>query len=107
MQGLCAQSNDIPIAKLSFWGVREVYAEVDRRHGATSGNTPCLELMHRRHAVHSGLRHGAAHAGEPLGRAKRRKSSETHILVTHYTGITSRGFRFFRRCMWKTTISFL
>ena len=86
----------VPIAKLSFWGVRGSTPTVDPATWRYGGNTPCLELI----APDStkiildcgtglrmlGSRWAASNGGNAPG---------THILVTHYHWDHIQGIPFF------------
>ena len=86
----------VPVAKLSFWGVRGSTPTVDPATWRYGGNTPCLELIAPDGTqIHSGLRHRAAHAGQPLGAADAERLPETHIFVTHYHWDHIQGIPFF------------
>src|SRR5438132_4311970 len=74
-RGFSFSANDGSHRQIEFLGRARVYADSRpgdvalRRQHALPG-ADCAG----RHANHSGLRHGAAHAGEPMGRAERRKN---------------------------------
>src|SRR5947207_1853211 len=71
----CTQSNDRTHRQIEFLGRARFYADGRPGDVALRGEY-ALSGTDRagRHAIHSGLRHGAARAGEPLGRAKQRES---------------------------------
>src|SRR3989442_9903856 len=75
----------VPIAKLSFWGVRGSTPTVDPATWRYGGNTPCLELIAPDGTqiildCGTGLRMLGSRWAAPNGG----KTPETHILVTHY-----------------------
>jgi phosphoribosyl 1,2-cyclic phosphodiesterase len=86
----------IPIAKLSFWGVRGSTPTVDPATWRYGGNTPCLELMAPDGTQFIldcgtglrmlGNRWAAPNGGENPG---------THIFVTHYHWDHIQGIPFF------------
>jgi phosphoribosyl 1,2-cyclic phosphodiesterase len=86
----------VPIAKLSFWGVRGSTPTVDPATWRYGGNTPCLELVAPDGTQFildcgTGLRMlGSRWVVPEGGRAK-----GTHILVTHYHWDHIQGIPFF------------
>jgi len=86
----------VPIAKLSFWGVRGSTPTVDPATWRYGGNTPCLELIAPDGTqiildCGTGLRTlGSRWAAPNSG-----KTLETHILVTHYHWDHIQGIPFF------------
>src|SRR6266576_3499923 len=86
----------VPIAKLSFWGVRGSTPTVDPATWRYGGNTPCLELIAPDGTqiildCGTGLRMLGSRWGAPSGG----KTPETHILVTHYHWDHIQGIPFF------------
>jgi phosphoribosyl 1,2-cyclic phosphodiesterase len=86
----------VPIAKLSFWGVRGSTPTVDPATWRYGGNTPCLELMAPDGTQFildcgTGLRMLGSRWAAPNGG----RSQETHILVTHYHWDHIQGIPFF------------
>ncbi len=86
----------VPIAKLSFWGVRGSTPTVDPATWRYGGNTPCLELMTPDGTQFildcgTGLRMLGSRWAAPNGG----KAAETHILVTHYHWDHIQGIPFF------------
>jgi phosphoribosyl 1,2-cyclic phosphodiesterase len=86
----------VPIAKLSFWGVRGSTPTVDPTTWRYGGNTPCLELIAPDGTQFildcgTGLRM-LGNRGAVSGAAR---SPETHILVTHYHWDHIQGIPFF------------
>src|SRR6266853_1010821 len=95
-QGFCAQAMTLPIAKLSFWGVRGSTPTVDPATWRYGGNTPCLELIAPDGTqiildCGTGLRTLGSRWAAPTGG----KTPETHILVTHYHWDHIQGIPFF------------
>jgi phosphoribosyl 1,2-cyclic phosphodiesterase len=86
----------VPIAKLSFWGVRGSTPTVDPATWRYGGNTPCLELVAPDRTQFildcgTGLRMlGSRWAAPDAGRFP-----ETHIFVTHYHWDHIQGIPFF------------
>lgn len=86
----------VPIATLSFWGVRGSTPSVDPATWRYGGNTPCLELMAPDGTqiildCGTGLRMlGSRWTAPNAGR-----SAGTHILVTHYHWDHIQGIPFF------------
>jgi phosphoribosyl 1,2-cyclic phosphodiesterase len=86
----------VPIAKLSFWGVRGSTPTVDPATWRYGGNTPCLELVTPDGTQFildcgTGLRMlGSRWSVPDSGRA-----NGTHILVTHYHWDHIQGIPFF------------
>jgi phosphoribosyl 1,2-cyclic phosphodiesterase len=86
----------VPIAKLSFWGVRGSTPTVDPATWRYGGNTPCLELIAPDGTQFildcgTGLRMLGSRWAAPNGG----KAAETHILVTHYHWDHIQGIPFF------------
>jgi len=86
----------VPIAKLSFWGVRGSTPTVDPATWRYGGNTPCLELIAPDGTQFildcgTGLRMLGSKWAAPNGG----KAAETHILVTHYHWDHIQGIPFF------------
>jgi len=86
----------VPIAKLSFWGVRGSTPTVDPATWRYGGNTPCLELIAPDGTkiildCGTGLRMLGSRWAAPNGG----KASGTHILVTHYHWDHIQGIPFF------------
>src|SRR2546425_9047615 len=75
----------VPIAKLSFWGVRGSTPTVDPATWRYGGETPCLEMISPDGTPNifdfgTGLRT----LGSRLGAPNSRKKPETHIFVDQY-----------------------
>jgi len=86
----------VPIAKLSFWGVRGSTPTVDPATWRYGGNTPCLELIAPDGTQFildcgTGLRMLGSRWAAPNGG----KAPETQILVTHYHWDHIQGIPFF------------
>ena len=86
----------VPIAKLSFWGVRGSTPTVDPATWRYGGNTPCLELIAPDGTQFildcgTGLRMLGSRWAAPNGGGK----SGTHIFVTHYHWDHIQGIPFF------------
>lgn len=86
----------VPIAKLSFWGVRGSTPTVDPATWRYGGNTPCLELMAPDGTQFildcgTGLRMLGSRWADPDGT----RPAQTHILVTHYHWDHIQGVPFF------------
>jgi phosphoribosyl 1,2-cyclic phosphodiesterase len=86
----------VPIARLSFWGVRGSTPTVDPATWRYGGNTPCLELIAPDGTqiildCGTGLRMLGSRWTAPNGG----KTPETHILVTHYHWDHIQGIPFF------------
>jgi phosphoribosyl 1,2-cyclic phosphodiesterase len=86
----------VPIAKLSFWGVRGSTPTVDPATWRYGGNTPCLELIAPDGTkiildCGTGLRMLGSRWAAPNGG----KAHGTHILVTHYHWDHIQGIPFF------------
>jgi phosphoribosyl 1,2-cyclic phosphodiesterase len=86
----------VPVAKLSFWGVRGSTPTVDPATWRYGGNTPCLEL-----AAPDGTQFildcgtGLRMLGSRWGGANGGGNPETHIFVTHYHWDHIQGLPFF------------
>ena len=86
----------VPIAKLSFWGVRGSTPTVDPATWRYGGNTPCLEL-----AAPDGTQFildcgtGLRMLGRRWSKPEGKSGAETHILVTHYHWDHIQGVPFF------------
>ena len=86
----------VPIAKLSFWGVRGSTPTVDPATWRYGGNTPCLEFVAPDGTQFildcgTGLRMLGSRWSVPDGG----KGQGTHILVTHYHWDHIQGIPFF------------
>src|SRR5437879_13754987 len=86
----------VPIAKLSFWGVRGSTPTVDPATWRYGGNTPCLELIAPDGTQFildcgTGLRMLGSRWAAPNGG----KNPETHIFVTDYHWDHIQGIPFF------------
>lgn len=86
----------VPIAKLSFWGVRGSTPTVDPATWRYGGNTPCLELIAPDGTQFildcgTGLRMLGNRWAAPGGK----NSPETHIFVSHYHWDHIQGMPFF------------
>ena len=86
----------VPIAKLSFWGVRGSTPTVDPATWRYGGNTPCLELVTPDGTQFildcgTGLRMLGSRWSVPEGG----RVNGTHILVTHYHWDHIQGIPFF------------
>jgi len=86
----------VPIAKLSFWGVRGSTPTVDPATWRYGGNTPCVELNAPDGTQFildcgTGLRMLGSRWADPDGAPP----AETHILVTHYHWDHIQGVPFF------------
>src|SRR5215831_12693555 len=86
----------VPIAKLSFWGVRGSTPTVDPATWRYGGNTPCLELVAPDGTQFildcgTGLRMLGSRWSVPEGG----RANGTHILVTHYHWDHIQGIPFF------------
>jgi len=86
----------VPIAKLSFWGVRGSTPTVDPATWRYGGNTPCLELIAPDGTkiildCGTGLRMLGSRWAAPNGG----QTPGTHILVTHYHWDHIQGIPFF------------
>jgi phosphoribosyl 1,2-cyclic phosphodiesterase len=87
---------NVPIAKLSFWGVRGSTPTVDAATWRYGGNTPCLELRapdgtHFILDCGTGLRT----LGNRTAAAGSDACHDAHILVTHYHWDHIQGIPFF------------
>src|SRR6266404_4235393 len=86
----------VPIAKLSFWGVRGSTPTVDPATWRYGGNTPCLELIApdgTQFILDCGT--GLRMLGNRGTSPSRGGSPETHIFVTHYHWDHIQGIPFF------------
>ena len=86
----------VPVAKLSFWGVRGATPTVDPATWRYGGNTPCLELIApdgTQIILDCGT--GLRMLGNRLAAANGDRVSETHIFVTHYHWDHIQGIPFF------------
>src|SRR5580658_9811744 len=86
----------VPIAKLSFWGVRGATPTVDPATWRYGGNTPCLELIApdgTQIILDCGT--GLRMLGNRLAAANGDRVPETHIFVTHYHWDHIQGIPFF------------
>ncbi len=86
----------VPIAKLSFWGVRGSTPTVDPATWRYGGNTPCLELIApdgTQFILDCGT--GLRMLGSRWAAPNEGKAAETHILVTHYHWDHIQGIPFF------------
>jgi phosphoribosyl 1,2-cyclic phosphodiesterase len=86
----------VPIAKLSFWGVRGSTPTVDPATWRYGGNTPCLELTApdgTQFILDCGT--GLRMLGSRWAAPNSGKAPGTHILVTHYHWDHIQGIPFF------------
>jgi len=86
----------VPIAKLSFWGVRGSTPTVDPATWRYGGNTPCLELVApdgTQFILDCGT--GLRMLGSRWSLPNSGRSNGTHILVTHYHWDHIQGIPFF------------
>jgi len=86
----------VPIAKLSFWGVRGSTPTVDPATWRYGGNTPCLELIapdSTKVILDCGT--GLRMLGSRWAASNGGKAPGTHILVTHYHWDHIQGIPFF------------
>jgi phosphoribosyl 1,2-cyclic phosphodiesterase len=86
----------VPIAKLSFWGVRGSTPTVDPGTWRYGGNTPCLELIApdaTQFILDCGT--GLRMLGNRWAVTDAGKTPETHIFVTHYHWDHIQGIPFF------------
>src|SRR5436309_5935894 len=95
-RGFARRAMTVPIAKLSFWGVRGSTPTVDPATWRYGGNTPCLELIAPDGTqiileCGTGLRMLGSRWAAPNGG----KAPGTHILVTHYHWDHIQGIPFF------------
>ena len=95
-RGFALRAMTVPIAKLSFWGVRGSTPTVDPATWRYGGNTPCLELIAPDGTQFildcgTGLRMLGSRWATPNGG----KAPETHIAVTHYHWDHIQGIPFF------------
>src|SRR5438309_1498880 len=95
-RGFSFSAMTVPIAKLSFWGVRGSTPTVDPATWRYGGNTPCLELIAPDGTqiildCGTGLRMLGSRWAAPNGG----KTPDTHILVTHYHWDHIQGIPFF------------
>jgi len=95
-RGFALRAMTVPIAKLSFWGVRGSTPTVDPATWRYGGNTPCLELIAPDGTQFildcgTGLRMLGSRWATPNGG----KAPETQILVTHYHWDHIQGIPFF------------
>ncbi len=95
-RGCAPTEMSVPIAKLSFWGVRGSTPTVDPATWRYGGNTPCLELVAPDGTQFildcgTGLRMLGSRWAAPAGG----RSANTHIFVTHYHWDHIQGIPFF------------
>ena len=86
----------VPIAKLSFWGVRGSTPTVDPTTWRYGGNTPCLELEApdgSQFILDCGT--GLRMLGNRGNAPSRGNRTRTHILITHYHWDHIQGIPFF------------
>src|ERR1700721_2137782 len=86
----------LPIAKLSFWGVRGSTPTVDPATWRYGGNTPCLELIApdgTQFILDCGT--GLRMLGSRWGTPNSGGNPQTHIFVTHYHWDHIQGIPFF------------
>ena len=86
----------VPIAKLSFWGVRGSTPTVDPTTWRYGGNTPCLELVApdgTQFILDCGT--GLRMLGNRWAAPQAETFPETHIFVTHYHWDHIQGIPFF------------
>src|SRR6202795_3407518 len=95
-RGFALIAMTLPIAKLSFWGVRGSTPTVDPATWRYGGNTPCLELIApdgTQFILDCGT--GLRMLGSRWAAPEAGNSAETHILVTHYHWDHIQGIPFF------------
>src|SRR6202163_2051860 len=95
-QGAPGCDMTVPIAKLSFWGVRGSTPTVDPATWRYGGNTPCLELVapdRTQFILDCGK--GLRMLGSRWAAADAGRFPETHIFVTHYHWDHIQGIPFF------------
>jgi len=86
----------VPIAKLSFWGVRGSTPTVDPATWRYGGNTPCLEFVApdgTQFILDCGT--GLRMLGSRWAQPNARNPGEAHIFVTHYHWDHIQGVPFF------------
>jgi phosphoribosyl 1,2-cyclic phosphodiesterase len=86
----------VPLAKLSFWGVRGSTPTVDPATWRYGGNTPCLELVApdgNQFILDCGT--GLRMLGNRWATPNGGRTPETHIFVTHYHWDHIQGIPFF------------
>jgi phosphoribosyl 1,2-cyclic phosphodiesterase len=86
----------VPVAKLSFWGVRGSTPTVDPVTWRYGGNTPCLELVapdRTQFILDCGT--GLRMLGSRWAMPAAGSAPETHIFVTHYHWDHIQGIPFF------------
>jgi len=95
-RGLALRAMTVPIAKLSFWGVRGSTPTVDPTTWRFGGNTPCVELIApdgTQFILDCGT--GLRMLGNRWAAGGGGRAPETHIFVTHYHWDHIQGIPFF------------